>query len=79
MTYHDKALKLIKLACQDLINRSNEIIPNVEGMYKTTITLIIPIETNTTEIVAEAPTIKVEYESYSSRDVIKEIYNIGEA
>jgi len=78
MTYHDKASKLIKLACQDLIDRSNEIIPNIEGMYKTTVTLIIPIETDATDIIAEAPTIKVEYESYSSRDVIKEIYNIGE-
>ena len=70
MDYREMAIETVKIACQDLMDRVEEIIPKTEGITDIDVILHIPTLTDNRECL---PTISVQIDGYASRIAAEKI------
>ncbi len=69
------AIESVKIACQDLMDRAEEIIPETESIFGINVELHIPTMTDRSDSI---PSLKVTVEAYPKRVAIEKILNIYE-
>lgn len=69
MTYRERAIEIIKIAGQELIERAEELIPNTEGIKDLDIWIRIPSETDDPYLI---PEIQINTELYPRRKTLEE-------
>lgn len=70
MTYREKAIEVVKIAGQEIIDRAEELIVNTDGIKSIDIWIKIPSETDDPYIV---PEIQVDTEVYPKREMLNKI------
>ena len=70
MDYREMAIKTVKIACQDLMDRADEIIPKGESITDIDVIMHIPSLTDDSECI---PTISVQVDGYVSRIAFEKI------
>lgn len=73
MTYREMAIETVKLACQDLMDRAEELIPNTEGITSIEVNLRIP---TLTDSVSEIPELTVTTNAYPQRMTVEKIIDL---
>lgn len=73
MTYREKAIEVVKIAGQELIDRAEEFIVNTEGIKSIDIWIKIPSETDDPYVV---PEIQVDTEVYPRRGMLEKLVNL---
>ena len=73
MTYREMAIKVIKMACSDLMERAEELVPDTEAITNVDVVLHIPSLMDEGNCV---PTIHVKTDCYASRILADEICNM---
>ena len=53
MTYREMAIKTVNLACQDLMERAEELIPDTSGITSIEVNLRIPTQTDSLDSLPE--------------------------
>ena len=71
MTYREKAKEIVVLACQDIIDRVDEIIPDTEGVTSTIVELRIPTMTDCLD--DSIPEVTITTTAYPKREVAYKI------
>jgi len=73
MTYREKAIEVVKIAGQELIDRAKELIVNTEGIKSIDIWIKIPSETDDPYVV---PEIQVDTEVYPKREMLDKLVKL---
>ena len=73
MTYREQVIETTKLACQDIIDRIEELIPDTEGVISTEIHIRIPTMTDKAD---SLPTCEINTEAYPKMRTVKKIIDI---
>lgn len=64
MTYREEMIEVIKIACQDVLDHVEDLVPKSEGLYNVDLTIHIPSLTDDSDCV---PTITLTAGSYPNR------------
>lgn len=73
MTYREQVMEVTKLACQDIIDRIEELVPDTEGVISTEIHIRIPTMTDKTD---SLPTCEINTEVYPKMRTVEKIIDI---
>lgn len=73
MTYREQVIETTKLACQDIIDRIEELIPDTEGVISTEIHIRIPTMTDKAD---SLPTCEINTEVYPKMRTVEKIIDI---
>ena len=73
MTYREMVIETIKLACQDLIDRAEILIPQCDSVCSTRVTLTIPTLSDNSN---DLPGIKVEVDALPNRTTFEKMYDL---
>lgn len=73
MTYRDMMIETIKIACNDTIERVEDIVPNTEGLTNVDVVIHIP---SLTDDAAVIPTVKIVTDSYVKPAAVEKIYEM---
>jgi hypothetical protein len=71
MTYKEMAIRSIRLACQDLIDRAEKIIPDINSIFNVEIVLSIP---TLTDKIYDIPRLTVTTNAYPDRTLLEKVY-----
>lgn len=70
MTYREMAIETINIACKDLMERAEKLIPDTEGITGVDLVLHIPSLTDDSNVL---PTITIQTDAYTSRVAAEKI------
>lgn len=70
MTYREQVIETTKLACQDIIDRIEKLVSDVEGVISTEINIRIPPMTDKAD---SLPTCNINIEVYPKRQIVERI------
>ena len=73
MTYREMTIETIKIACQDLIDRAEELIPDVDCVTGINVVMKIPSLSDRVDCI---PTVKVVTDCYTSRVAAEKIIDM---
>ena len=73
MTYREEIIQVIKIACQDLIDNSEKLIPVINGLYSVDLVMHIPTLSDKSECI---PEIAINIGSYPSRAACNKIIEL---
>lgn len=73
MTYREQVMETTKLACQDIIDRIEELVPDTEGVISTEIHIRIPTMTDKTDSI---PTCEIHTEVYPKMRTVEKIIEV---
>ena len=73
MNYREMTLEVIKIACQDLIDRADDLVPDTDGIYDIDINLHIP---SLTDDAACIPEVTLKIGTYSTRVASEKIFDL---
>lgn len=73
MTYREQVMTITKLACQDVIDRIEELVPDTEGVISTEINIRIPTMTDRADSI---PTYEIHTEVYPKMETAKKIVEV---
>lgn len=74
LTYREMAIETVKYTCQDIMDRVEELIPDVkEGVYDITLEINIP---TLTDRVHEVPSYTLSVEGYVQRSTAEKIIDL---
>ena len=74
MTYREMVIKTVNLACQDITNRIEELVPeNMDGVFGVNMQINIPTLTDTLD---SLPTFKISIEGYPKRECVETMIDI---
>lgn len=71
--YRKKTIEIIKVACQDIIDRADELVPNIKRCINTDILIHIPTLTDDSMVI---PTVTVTSGNFISRVAEDKIFDI---
>lgn len=75
MTYREMAIETVKYTCQDIMDRVEELIPDVkEGVYDITLEINIPTLTDRAH---EVPSYTLSVEGYVQRSTAEKIIDLA--
>ena len=73
MTYREQTLEIIKLVCQDMIDRVDDIVPDVEGVHNIDVNIEIPSLTDDPNVF---PEYSISVNGYPARTMCDRILDI---
>lgn len=73
MTYKEMVVKTVRMACQDLSEQIEDLVPDSEGLFEVTVKLKIPTLSNRME---ELPTFKVAINGYPKRTTVEKMIDL---
>ena len=73
MTYRKMMIEVIKIACQDVIEKVDDLVPDTEGLYNVDLTIHIPTMTDDANMI---PTIEMNVEGYTTRLATEKILEL---
>lgn len=73
MTYKEMVVKTVRMACQDLSEQIEDLVPDSEGLFEVTVKLKIPTRADRIE---ELPTFKVSVNGYPKRLTVEKMVDL---
>lgn len=73
MTYREEAIEFIKLTCQDLIDRAEEIVPTTEGIISIDVDIHIPTKSDDP---LQLPEYSISIQAYPTRETVNKIIKL---
>lgn len=73
MTYREMAIETIKIACQDTLDRVEQIVPDVDGITDIDVVIHIPTLTDDSAVI---PEITIKTAAYTSRIATEKIFDM---
>lgn len=70
MTYREEMIEVIKIACQDIIDRVEDLVPCSEGLFNVDLNIHVPSLTDDSNCI---PTVTLNAEGYPSRIAVDKI------
>ena len=73
MTYREEMIEIIKIACQDVIDRVDDLVPKSDGLFNVDLVIHIPSITDEADSI---PTIKLNTEGYTTKLATEKILEL---
>lgn len=73
MTYRETMIEIIKIACRDVIDRVDDLVPKSDGLFNVDLVIHIPSITDDPDCI---PTIKLNTEGYTTRLATEKIIDL---